>query len=141
MANVSITAANVKKTATTKSRAATLGATGTAGQAIYIDETATPQNVKLAQSDGTAAEAVGAGILLNGGAADQPCEYAYEGDIDIGGTLVIGETYVISTTAGSICPIGDLVSTNRPCILGVAITTGRLKLLPGGPFTPGVAKA
>jgi hypothetical protein len=43
--------------------------------------------------------------------------------VNLGATLVVGETYVVSRTKGAICPIGDLVAGDYPCILGVAVTT------------------
>lgn len=51
-----------------------------------------------------------------------------EGDIELGATLTVGETYVVSATSGKICPIGDLVSTNYVTYLGIATTTAKLTL-------------
>jgi hypothetical protein len=47
--------------------------------------------------------------------------------INLGATLTVGETYCVSRTQGAICPIGDLVSGDYPCILGVATTTALLQ--------------
>lgn len=43
--------------------------------------------------------------------------------INLGATLAVGETYVVSRTKGAICPIGDLTTGDYPCILGIARTT------------------
>lgn len=58
--------------------------------------------------------------------------------IDLGATLVVGETYVVSATAaGAIAPIGDLAATQFPTILGVATTSSTLQFRP---LASGVAK-
>ena len=53
--------------------------------------------------------------------------------LDVGATLTIGETYVVSSNAGAIAPIGDLTTGNCVTILGTAITAGKLPLniIPG----------
>jgi hypothetical protein len=47
--------------------------------------------------------------------------------INLGATLTVGETYVVSRTKGAICPIGDLVAGDYPCVLGTATTTALIK--------------
>ncbi|XZE20865.1 hypothetical protein SH449x_000755 [Pirellulaceae bacterium SH449] len=47
--------------------------------------------------------------------------------VNLGATLVVGETYVVSATKGAICPIGDLTTGDYPCILGTATTTALLR--------------
>ena len=124
MVDIAITAANVvgdltKKTATTS------GATITAGQVVYLDTTA-----KLADNDDTEAKAVCKGVALNGASAGQPVSYQHSGDITIGGTVVVGTIYCVSSTAGGICPFADLDANDYVSIVGVGtsatvITLGR----------------
>lgn len=49
--------------------------------------------------------------------------------VNLGATLAVGETYVVSRTKGAICPIGDLVAGDYPCILGTATTTSLLRTI------------
>lgn len=48
--------------------------------------------------------------------------------IDLGVTLTVGTTYVVSATAGKIAPEADLASTEHVTHLGVASTTALLDL-------------
>jgi hypothetical protein len=52
------------------------------------------------------------------------------GDIDVGATLAVGETYIVSRTAGAIAPIGDLLSSDYSTILGTATATNKLAFRP-----------
>jgi 5'-nucleotidase len=58
--------------------------------------------------------------------------------INHGATLIEGQTYVVSATAGSIAPISDLTTGDFPIILGVASTAALLILRPvaGGAAKP-----
>lgn len=46
--------------------------------------------------------------------------------INLGATLTVGTTYVVSATAGAICPIADLTTGDYPCILGTAYSSSLL---------------
>lgn len=123
MANLSITAANVRASSAAVIGQGVAGATITAGQAVYLDET--DGKLKLAQSTSTTAYKV-AGISLHGAADGQPLTYVIEDDdFTPGATLSLSAAadkgvYVLSATAGAICPAADLASTNRPVFLFVA---------------------
>jgi len=120
MADLSITAANVSADDDAVSKQEwTAGATITAGQAVYIDSSDS-NKAKLAQSDGTEAEAEVKGIAMNGAASGQPVIIATSGDIDLGATLTVGTIYVLSQTAGGIAPSADLTTGDYVSILGVA---------------------
>jgi len=121
MADLTITAASVVKGTGAKVLRGTLGGTVTAGQAVYRDTT-TKQFLAADNDSATAAVRDAVGIALNGGAINQPVEVQYLGEINLGATLTVGETYVLSSTAGGIAPIGDLGSGDYPVILGVART-------------------
>ena len=121
MADLSITAANVLWTSGTKVTGVA-GATITAGQPLYLDSTV--NTLKLAQSDGTAAEADAVGIALHAAGSGQPVTYAGHGTtLNIGATTAKTTTYMVSATAGGIAPQADLVSTNKIVRLGYATAT------------------
>ena len=127
MADLSITAANVAANTGASEEKLTAGATITAGQAVYLDSAAS--NVaKLAQSDGTEAEAAVRGIAINGAASGQPVNIVRSGTMDLGATLTVGETYVVSQTAGGVAPIGDLGSGDYVTHLGIATAADELTL-------------
>ena len=124
MADLTITAANVLLTQGTK-YSGTAGATITAGQCVYLD--AATSTLKLAQCDGTAAEAAAVGIALHASLTGQPLEYAGSGAlINIGGTTIKTTTYLVSAAAGGIAPQADIVTAgHRLTRLGYATgTTG-----------------
>lgn len=135
MADISVTAASVASYANAQTGTGIAGTTITAGQVVYLN--AATGKLELADAD-TYAEAVCKGIALNGGSLDQPIKYQYGGEITIGATVALGGTYVVATTAGGIAPIADLATGDYVTILGVASTTGRIKL---NIFASGVAKA
>jgi hypothetical protein len=120
MADLTITAASVLYTSGPQS-SGVAGASTTAGQAVYLDSTTS--TLKLAQSDGTAAEVAAVGIALNAAGTGQPIVYAASGaTINIGATTSKATTYFVSTSAGGVAPQAD-VSTNRICRLGYATAT------------------
>lgn len=138
MADLSITAASVVAAdGAVSMQEYTAGATITAGCLVYVD-TANSNILKLAQADGTLLEATLKGIALNGASTGQQCIVAVAGDLNPGATVAVGETYVVSATAGKICPIGDLTTSDYVSILGVATTASNLKI---NIFNSGVEKA
>lgn len=127
MSDISITAANVQKTATSKTESGVAGATITAGQWVYKD----PSTGKYLLADcdsATAAARVPAGVALNGAADGQPLAIATAGPVTIGGTLTAGVAYYLSATAGGMAPVADLASGDYPCILGIATSASVLDI-------------
>lgn len=120
------TAANVDRNGAGQETKKIAGETITAGSPCYIN--ATDGKAYLAQADGTAAQAVVAGIALCGASPLQPVILESSGDIDLGATLTVGQVYVLSVNAGKIAPIADLIATNIVSILGVASAADKLKL-------------
>lgn len=105
------------------------GTTITAGQLVYKDA-ADSNKLKLVDTDavgGTAA--VGVGVALNGGATGQTITYQTTGDITIGATVAVGEVYVASGTAGGIAPVADLAAGDYTFVVGIGITTARIRLI------------
>lgn len=104
------------------------GATITAGQPVYLDTTA--NTYKLADADLSAAAATVAGIALHGALAGQPLRIQVAGSITLGAAaaMTVGETYILSDTAGGISPIADVDSTDYVSYLGIASAAGVLKM-------------
>jgi hypothetical protein len=128
MSALSQTAASVVTgTGTTHKTSVTAGGTLTAGMPVYKD--LTDSNKHKAARANAAATAVVAGIALHGASSGQPLLIQNDGNINLGATLVLGETYCLSdAVAGQIVPIGDLGSSDYPTILGIAISTSILAL-------------
>jgi hypothetical protein len=118
MADLTVTAASVLWTSGSKI-SGIAGAAVTAGQAVYLDSTTS--TLKLAQADGTAAEAAAVGIALHAAGTGQPLVYADQGSvINIGATTTKATTYMVSATAGGVAPQADLTSGQRISRLGYA---------------------
>jgi hypothetical protein len=128
MANLSITAASVQVASTVRLSRGVAGATIAAGDALYID-TSDSNKLKLAIAT-SAAAAVFAGIATHAALSGQPVQYIPAGAITIGATLAIGTVYVVSATAGKICPVADLVAGNYLTIIGMPSTTSILQVYP-----------
>lgn len=127
MTDLSITAANVVAGSNAKKLPGTAGATITAGQTLY--RAAATGKLLPADADSATAEVrTPVGIALNGAADGQPVDYIYEGDVNLGATLTVGEIYVQSDTAGGIMPEGDLEAGDYVTVLGVASAANNLKM-------------
>lgn len=121
MADIAITAANVLTRGGSTLADGTAGAVVTAGQAVYLDSDGT---WKLADNDtATVAARSPGGFALNGAAVGQPLKVHKSGPITIGGTLVAGTAYYLSSTPGGICPVADLGTGDYPTIVGIATST------------------
>lgn len=137
MAALTQTAANVVEGTGSRKQTVTAGGTITAGMPVYKD--VSDSNKHKAARANAAGTSVVAGIALNGASNGQPLVIQTEGEINLGATLAIGETYCLSdAVAGQIVPIGDLGSADYPVILGIARTAA---LLPLNIIASTVAKA
>lgn len=142
MANLSQTAASVLCSAFAQKQSQyNFGATVTQGQPVYYDSATGTWKLADANPTGSGQAVTDTiGIALNAGSSGQPATVAV-GDItgiNLGATLVVGTTYVVSATAGAICPIADLTTGDFPIILGTAQTAAVLILKPsaGGAAKP-----
>lgn len=139
MANLTQTAANVGLTDSTDTplsiRYVEAGEAITQGMPVYQDAATNEYFQSDANASATAAAATA--IALTAGADGEKIVIAEQGDIDIGATLTVGETYVVSATKGAIAPIADLTTGDYPTILGVASAADTLKFKP---YSGGVAK-
>lgn len=135
MTDLVITPANVLEGTQARKQTKTAGAQITQGDSVFIDSS---DQMQAAQKDVDAASAAAVGIALNSAEAGQPVTFQSGGDIDVGATLVVGETYVVGAAAGGIAPIADVISTEFSTILGIATAAGVLKM---GVLQSGVAHA
>jgi hypothetical protein len=127
MTDLVITAANVIAGTGAVTENGTLGATVTAGQALY--KLSTDNKWYLADNNSaTAAVRQATGIALNGGGAGQPVRVLRSGLVTIGATLTAGVTYYLSDTPGGICPIADVGAGEYSCIIGIATSTSVLSV-------------
>lgn len=117
--DLSITAANFRIEAiSTQYRTVQYGETVTAGQPVFKD--AADGKYYKADNDVDQATATVVGIAYTGGAADEFGSIVVSGPVDLGATLTAGQSYVLSSTAGGICPHSDLGSSDWIVTLGVA---------------------
>lgn len=143
MAALSITAAQVLPVAGAQTVTGVAGATITAGQAVYLDDSA--GKWKLAQCDGTAAEAgsAGYGIALTGGGDGQPIVVALPGSkvtLGAGAAPAAGVVYYVGGTAGALNVVGDLASTNKILPICIGIGSNQVKIL-GNAYDAGAVLA
>lgn len=131
MADISITAASVAKSANGSTTQGTAGATITAGQALYIDTT-DANKLKLADSDGTSPANIVAGIALHAALAGQPITYlTSDPAFTFGGTVLAGDTIWLSDTPGGVTKtFGDLEAGDTIVVLGVMTTTAVMNFRP-----------
>lgn len=127
MAAISQTAANVLKGTGARTVTVVAGGLVTAGMPVYKD-TGDSNKYKAARAN-AAGTSVVAGIALCNAVNGQPLQIQTSGEINLGATLTVGETYCLSdAVAGQIVPIGDLGSADYPVHIGIARTTSLLPL-------------
>ncbi len=126
MVDANVTPAEVLPGADTSYVKGTLGETVTAGQCVYLDSTTA--TYKKADIDASADAANAIGIAMNGGSSGQFVKIATGGHIDPGFTVILGEIYVVSGTAGGIAPVADLAQNDYTHILGLGISASSMKL-------------
>lgn len=120
MADLSITASAVQAAAAARTSRGLAGAAITAGQSVYVDANGKVQPARA----NAALTSAAVGIALHAASTDQPISYIEEGDLTVNAVLTVGMPYVTSAAvAGAIAPVGDLVSGNFRCELGVARST------------------
>lgn len=140
MANLTLTASAVIPGSNAIIQTGVAGATIAAGDVLYKD-TSDSNKLKLADAnDASAIVRAVAGIAVNSASAGQRVSYVTEDDnLTLGTTLfAIGDTLILSATAGKIAPDSDCASGMYKTILGIAVTTGAISFKP---FAVSVAKA
>lgn len=112
---------------TTFAAAPIYGATISAGQPVYQDQT--DSFWKLAACASTAAIAAAKGIAITDGVNGSYGVIATGGSLLlVGTTMAVGTDYLVGSTAGTIVPTADLASTNYNTRLGTAATTTQIDL-------------
>ena len=128
MAAISVTAANVQQTAKADVRQGVALEAITAGQPVYRDSDG---QIGVAESGDTEAKAAAIGVAVNDAAEGQYINYAVKDTaLDIGGTVVAGESYAVGSSAGDIVPIDDLTTDDYIWPLGVGVSTSEIYLNP-----------
>ena len=128
MANLSQTAANVAVGAsTTRIQVVQAGESITQGMPVYR----LSSDGKYYQSDAnvSATTADCDGIAITPSATNSYFAIALPGTgskVNLGATLTVGTTYVVSATKGAIAPIADLTTADYVTILGTASTAALL---------------
>lgn len=121
MANLTITAANVTSNNDTLSyRSYQAGEAITAGQVVRVD--GTTGKLVLSQAD-TADNSTILGIALTSCGTDEYLVIADSGSYVSGATMVAGTFYVVSNTAGALCPFTDLTTGQYASYAIYATTT------------------
>lgn len=135
MANITVTAANVTPGASAGKQTGNAGETITAGMAVYLNASnlwmkALASGTLIQSGSGTSY-----GIALCGSSLNQPITvdtFDLDG-ISIGGTTTAGVCYVVSATAGLICPIADIVTSGYYItILGVGKAGNKIQFVSSG---------
>jgi hypothetical protein len=127
MADLTITATSVEVQNNAASILSKFGEAVTPGQVVY--RSTSDSKYYLADCDDAAKSNI-AGIAITYAAADS-FGYVFTAngrDIDLGATLVSGEIYIVSDTAGNIMPYADLTTGQYLTILGFAKSTSLLTL-------------
>ena len=125
MADTTVTAANVVLVSGSIEHV-TAGAAVTAGQTVYKDLT-DGNDHKPCDADASAS-AVIAGIALHASEDKQPLAIQKSGTINMGGTVVVGEVYCVSSTAGGVAPDLDVASGEYRTVIGVGVTAANILL-------------
>lgn len=122
MTALSVTPANVIKGANATVEDVLAGVSIAAGQPVYLYSDST-REVRLADSNASAATAQAYGIALHAAAANQPLKIITRGSFTTGATMTAGVFYFVGATAGEIVPYGDLTTADKVCKLFYASST------------------
>jgi len=126
MADITITAANVRPYSGATTKTVTAGATVTAGDAVYKD-TSDSNEYKRCDSTVAASTVIG-GIAITNAGDGEPLIIQTAGDCNVGGTVVVGMVFVVSTNAGKLAPLADVASGEYVSIIGYGITSSKLRM-------------
>ncbi len=123
MADLTITAANVRAESDAQIQTGTAAESLTPGNDVYLNSSS-----QLAKTDVTDADKdEQVGVCISYADAGEKVAYVFKGGMDVGATLVVGEAYGASpTTPGAIAPTSDYSTGDYVSFLGIATTTSRL---------------
>lgn len=136
MAEIAITAANVRSGSGATVAPYTLAATVTQGQALYLLADGT---VGLADSNGTSPANAFFGFATTAGVAGQQVLVCRNGGAYVsGGTLAIAPVYLGNTPGAITQTLGDLASGSTLIVIGAATsTTSNASIININPTTGG----
>jgi hypothetical protein len=123
MANITITPSSFTLPSGAKAQTCLAGTTITAGQACCL-----VSGSLYPASSNTSSKKFVTGIAMNGGTMGQAIVVQIIGTFIPGGTVVKDTVYVLSETAGDICPYSDLTTGDEIVIVGVASSTTAINL-------------
>lgn len=128
MADLSITAASVVPSANARRISRVAASTITAGQVVYQ---LTAGTVAPADANGASPLFNVLGIAENGGGTGQRISVITEDPaLAIGATVVIGDVFILSATAGGIADVADAAAGHYVTVLGVAVSTSAINFKP-----------
>lgn len=134
MADITVTAANVRRGADYQQTTGVAGEAITAGQVVALDTSDSKVYLADANSGTSQRKKISGVAIQNAPAVDQPITYQTAGYVNPGGTVTVGTIYCMSATAGGIAPHGDLASGHTVSILGVGYTTSLIRMVTSAPF-------
>ena len=141
MAAISTTAANVNIGDGTVQLEKVIGGEAiTQGMPVWRNTATNPAKHYKADANASALASTAYGIALTACSGDGASFVVMRGSgvlMNLGATLIVGETYCVGSTAGQIVPIADLTTGDYPFIIGQATTTALIKTVFSG---AGVAK-
>jgi hypothetical protein len=107
-----------------------------AGDVVYLDKFDGGRVKKASTASAQTSQILG--VALNSAGVNQPVSICWRGTITGTATLVVGEAYFVSDTAGQVYPAADLGANDFGAFLGFAVTATSLKI---APFSAGVSHA
>lgn len=127
MADLTITVGNMVPASDAQYETAYLaGGTLTRGMSVYLDTSTNTWKAADCDLSAAGAGSGGIGICMSDCVATQPCVVQIGGSLAFGAILTKGTQYVVSATAGGICPQADITTNGRITVLGIASTTSNL---------------
>ena len=124
MAEITPVAANVRETSTTQTQRVQYGEAVDQGEVVYLKS---DSKYWLADNS-TTTLAAAKGIAMTPNVADGYGSIAVAGDIELGATLAVGTIYTVGSTAGTIHPEADLLTTEILTVIGYGKTAAILTL-------------
>ena len=127
MADITVTEANVRvKAGDVQTSVVQAGEAIARGQSVYLSS----NKYYLADNSVDLATAAAVGVSLTSCVTNGYFVIVTKGDMDVGATLVVGEVYIVTDTAGGIGPIGDVLTTQFTTPLGHAKDAATLEVNP-----------
>tara|TARA_R110000803_G_scaffold32357_2_gene71377 strand:+ start:4750 stop:5157 length:408 start_codon:yes stop_codon:yes gene_type:complete len=125
MADLTQTAANVRITVNSGTTLVQVGEAVEPGMPGYLKASDSKYWKGVST---TAATANVQGVFVGNGDADDYVLFQTSGNINLGATLVVGESYFVSNTAGKIMPSADVSTGEFVTFLGTASTAALMTL-------------